>query len=72
MKTLSSIRREKGHTQKTLSKEVGVTLRAIASYESGTRRPSPAVAEKIAKALGMDVPTMWTVLYQSKEEESEA
>ncbi|NLG57630.1 MAG: helix-turn-helix transcriptional regulator [Clostridiales bacterium] len=70
MKSLGSIRREKGMTQTVLAKRVGVTQRAIASYESGTRRPSPAVAERIARALGMDVETMWRVLYQEKKEET--
>ena len=66
MKTLGNIRREKGYTQSSLGKKVGVTQRSIASYESGTRRPSPAVAERIAQALGMDVATMWVVLYTPK------
>lgn len=65
MKTLGNLRRAKGYTQADLAKVVKVTQRAIASYEYGTRRPSPAVAERIARALDMDVATMWAVLYQS-------
>lgn len=68
MKKLGEIRRDKGFTQKSLGKEAGVTQRAIASYESGDRSPSPAVAKRIAKALDMDVPTMWAVLYEGEEE----
>lgn len=66
MKTLGSIRKEKGLTQQQLADAVGVTKRAIASYESGSRRPSPAVAERIARVLGMDLETMWRVLYRQR------
>mgnify|MGYP001119314784 CR=1 FL=1 len=66
MKTLGSIRKEKGLTQQQLAEAVGVTKRAIASYESGSRRPSPAVAERIARVLGMDLETMWRVLYRQE------
>lgn len=68
MKTLGEIRRSKKITQAALGKQVGVTQRAIANYESGARRPSPAVAERIARALGMDIETMWAVLYGEKKE----
>jgi transcriptional regulator with XRE-family HTH domain len=68
--TLAIIRKNKKLTQSALAKFVGVKRESIARYESGDRRPSPAVAEKIAEALGMDIPTMWGVLYGTKEEES--
>jgi len=66
LKTLSNIRRARNITQKVLADAVGVTQRAIANYEAGTRQPSPEVGEKIARFLGMDIPTMWEVLYRSK------
>lgn len=68
MSELGRRRRDAGYTQEKLAQAVQVTTRALQSYESGTRRPSPAVAERIARALGMDVATMWKVLYSGKEE----
>lgn len=68
MRRMQNIRKAKGFTQTSLAKEVNVSQRSIASYESGARRPSPAVAERIAMALGMDVTTMWAVLYGEKKE----
>ena len=57
-------RQKKGLTQEKLAAIVGVKRESIARYESGERRPSPDVAERIAQALGMDVATMWAVLYR--------
>lgn len=67
--TLGSIRKSLHITQKQLAKTIGVRRESIARYESGTRRPSPAVAERIAKALDMDISTMWAVLYGNADKE---
>lgn len=65
--TLVEIRKQAQMTQAALAKRVGISRVNIARYESGARRPSPAVAERIAKALGMDIETMWTVLYGNRQ-----
>lgn len=62
--TLSQTRREAGLTQSQLAEMVGIGRISIARYEAGTRTPPPKVAERIAEALGMDVETMWRVLYR--------
>lgn len=64
--TLGAMRKTQGISQEKLAAIVGVRRESIARYESGTRRPSPAVAERIANALGMDISTMWTVLYSTR------
>lgn len=61
---LSTFRKSRNLTQSQLGDAVGVKRESIARYESGARQPSPAVAERIAQALGMDVATMWAVLYR--------
>ena len=62
---LSEYRRKKKMTQYELGIAVGVTQRSIANYENGDRKPSPKVAERIAKVLEMDTQTMWDVLYKN-------
>lgn len=68
MPTLKSIRLARGFTQSALAQMANIPRENIARYESGTRRPSPEVAERIALALDLDVPTMWQVLYGSRKE----
>jgi DNA-binding XRE family transcriptional regulator len=63
---LSDYRKRAGKTQKVLAEEAHVSRETIVRIESGDRRPSPAVAEKIREALGMDVATMWKVLYETE------
>lgn len=59
-------RKATGMSQKELAAKVRISQSAMSKIESGARRPSPAVAERIARALGMDVATMWAVLYGQK------
>lgn len=66
--TLGTVRKSKGMTQRQLAERIGVRRESVARYETGERRPSPAVAERIARALGMDIETMWAVLYGEKKE----
>lgn len=57
--TLAHIRSEKHLTQKSVSAAVGLSRGAYANIESGRRRPSPEVAQRIGLILGFD----WTVFY---------
>lgn len=60
---LSALRKQKKLTQKQLGDRIGVSQRAIASYEAAERRPSPEIALKLAEVFGWDTETMWKVLY---------
>ena len=56
---LKKKRIEKGYTLRQLSEIVGVSEQSLSYYESGERRPTPEVAQKIGKVLGFD----WTLFY---------
>lgn len=56
-------------TQGELGKAVGVSQRAISSYEAGNRRPSPEVAERIAAVLNLSITEMWETLYLRSEKD---
>lgn len=62
--TLGERRKQAKMTQEQLAERIGVRRESVARYETGERSPSPAVAERIAEALGMDIETMWRVLYR--------
>ena len=53
MKNLKRIRAARGWSQATLAEAAGVKQATISRIESGTNNPSLAVADQIAKALGV-------------------
>lgn len=57
---LIEFRRAKGLSQQEVAKLCDITQQAYASYESGTKRPSPETAQKIAKTLNFK----WTKFYE--------
>ncbi len=61
--TLATLRKQKRMTQQSLGCKVGVSQRAIANYEAGTRRPSPTIAQRIANVLGLSLAEMWVMFY---------
>ena len=67
---LDEARKKHKLTQTALGEAVGVSQRAISSYEAGARKPSPIVAMKIAHVLGLTVAEMWEMLYNGVSEES--
>ena len=67
---LDEARKKHKLTQTALGEAVGVSQRAISSYEAGARKPSPIVAMKIANVLGLTVAEMWEMLYNGGIEES--
>lgn len=50
---LKKARAEAQLSQAALADQIGVSQAAIASFESGEKRPSPETAEKLAAALGI-------------------
>ncbi len=58
---LRSLREQKQLTQAVLAKKVDVDITAIGKYESGARRPSPEVAQKLASVLEFD----WTRFFEN-------
>lgn len=60
---LKKIRESSGKTQAGVSLLSGITRSYYTNIESGKRRPSPEVAQKIAEVLGFD----WTKFYTVQE-----
>jgi transcriptional regulator with XRE-family HTH domain len=52
---LKKVRQRRKLTQAVLAKRVGVHQVTIARLESGTRRPSMAMLQRLSKALGVPV-----------------
>lgn len=67
---LVDYRKQAKMTQEELAIKAKVTRETISRLESGTRRPTPEVAIRLAKALDMDMETMWAVLYQESNASS--
>ena len=57
---LREIREQKGMTQIEVATEIGVKGNTISQWETGTRKPSPTMAKKIAEVLDFD----WTLFYE--------
>lgn len=49
--TLEEIRLKKGYSQEEVARAAGISRAAYTNIELGKRRPSPEVAQKIAKFL---------------------
>ena len=50
---LKRLRKEKGLSQKEVSKKIGMTPQGYQQYERGARNPKPATIKRIADALGV-------------------
>lgn len=62
MKLLKKLRMNASYSQKSFAKIVGISQNHYANIENGIRRPSPAVAKKIATVL--DFPEQWYKLLE--------
>ena len=62
MCNLEAMRTKKGMTQEAVATEAKISRSAYCNIENGVRRPSPEVAQRIAKAPGFD----WTVFFISQ------
>ncbi|WP_022795741.1 helix-turn-helix domain-containing protein [Bavariicoccus seileri] len=60
MDWLKKIRKEKGYTQESLAKAIGIAKTTYSSYEQGYRRPSV----KTAKALAEKLDIKWTIFFK--------
>lgn len=56
---LQDLRLSKNKTHQDIANEAGIERAYYTMIENGTRSPSPAVAKKIAAALGFD----WTIFF---------
>lgn len=45
----------KGYSLKLLSEEIGVTNQYLSTVLRGKRNPSPGLAKKIARSLGLEI-----------------
>ena len=54
-------RTEKGLSQKQLAEVCDTTQMTISNIENGTRRPSPELAQKLAKKLNFE----WIIFYET-------
>lgn len=66
MTSLKEHRQSHGLTQDELAQHIGCKRNNISRYESGTRRPRPEVAERIAALFGLRIEDVWEMFYASK------
>lgn len=64
---LINYRCNKGLSQNQTAKQIGITQQMYNYIESGKRRPSPELAQKLAKVLKFD----WTKFYEEQETKEE-
>lgn len=68
MKLMKALREKSGVTLRRLSEETAVSESYLSLIETGARRPSVAVAKRIAAALGFD----WTRFFEDGETPEES
>jgi len=51
---------------KELAKKTGVSHQAIYYYESGKKRPSPEIANRIGEILGLTKEELWEMFYNKE------
>lgn len=66
---MAARRKERGLTQMELGERVGIAQRTVAAYESGERRPSIDVAQRLAKELDVAWPDFYDENEESESEE---
>lgn len=59
-------RKEKGYSQEYIAEICGITQQVYSLYETGSRRPRPETAMKLARILGFT----WTSFYEDDESAS--
>lgn len=67
---LAKVRREKELSQEQLAAKANISQSSVASYENGTRKPSPATARRISAVLGLTIEEMWAMFYEKADSES--
>lgn len=56
-----------GKSQAQIAEMAGISQRMYSAIETGERRPSPEVAEKLAEIFGLSIEEMWRLFYRAKE-----
>lgn len=64
MHDLEAMRASKGMTQEAVAMAAKISRPAYCNIENGVRRPSPEVAQRIARVLGFE----WTRFFETPEE----
>lgn len=59
-------RKEKGYSQDLIAKSCGISQQVYSLYETGSRRPRPEIAMKLASMLGFS----WTDFYEDRKNAS--
>lgn len=60
---MARLRKERKLTQSELAQMLGITQRMVAACESGERRPSPGLAQRIGAELGFP----WTAFFEDMQ-----
>ena len=66
MRTLEELRKNRNLTQLELARLIGVSQVSISKIESGKRRPSPEVAQRIAHHFDLTTDQMWEMFYHEQ------
>ena len=70
LNSLAAMRKRQKLTQAELGQRVGVSQRAIADYESGDRKPSPKVMNRLIRELDIPIDMAWKMLYNDDPDQS--
>lgn len=61
---LATIRIQQGKSQRALARELGISSGYLSSIESELKIPSPAVAKRIADALGCPMAAFYRIVVE--------
>ena len=64
--TLKALIRTKGMTREGAARLFGIKSRTLNAYIYGERRPSPRIAERIGRELGLTKEEIWDMFYADK------
>ncbi len=66
-KTIISIRKKKGLTQKELAKQAGISINAMCSIENDLTHPKPEIIKRICKSLDVPTPILYFMSIDEKD-----
>ena len=65
--TIKQLRSEKGLSQAQLAEQIFVTRSTIARWETGSRMPDTVMISRLARSLGVDASTLFSLLSEAEE-----
>ena len=65
--TIRQLRSEKGLSQAQLAEQIYVTRSTIARWETGSRMPDAVMISRLAKSLGVNISTLYSLLSEAEE-----